>query len=74
MNKTFTEHDAERIIDTHELQQELKEQFLEHTGYIFDWSECHCFIKENETTKYIENLDLEEAIQLIEDGWAAMPF
>ena len=74
MCKTFTEHDAEHIIDREELEAELNEQFLEHTGYIFDWSGCHSFIKENETTKYVENLDLEEAIQLIEDGWAAMPF
>ena len=75
MSKTFTEHDAERIIDTHELQAQLEKQFLDSTMYLFDWKDCECLMNGPlEPTKYAENLTLEEAVELIEAGWTPLPF
>ena len=50
-----------------------EERFLQHTLYLFSWDECVTLIK-GAKTKYAEDLTLSEALELIDDGWTAIPF
>ena len=56
-----------------EITSQKESIFLQHTLYLFSWDECVALVK-GTNTKYTIELTLEEALELIDDGWTAVPF
>ena len=49
--------------------------FLDHTEHGFNWSECETLIRTaDEPTVYKDQITLEEALDLIDIGYTAIPF
>ena len=69
-NPTATVSDYAR----HE-EELLHEEFITHTGYLFDWSECEGVMSSFGGWVPKDKLTLREAVKLIkEDGYTPIPF
>ena len=57
------------------LTDENESLFLTHTEHAFSWSECETLIRTIEDpTVYKDQITLEEALDLIDIGYTAIPF
>ena len=60
-------------IDPIDISTTKENLFLTHTEHVFNWSECETLIREDKTV-YKDQITLEEALDLIEIGYTAIPF
>ena len=60
---------------------EAEARFIEHTGYLFDWSECEglmgddrVFIHKDDLKATYGDKVLEEVVKMLDMGYTALPF
>jgi len=53
---------------------DLAKQFAERTLYLFEWEECETLLRPDSPIVYAESISLEEALDLIEIGYTAIPY
>ena len=52
-----------------------EEKFIEHTGYLFDWSQCEGLMGKDKQWIPRAELNIEQALELIEEhDYTALPF
>ena len=48
--------------------------FITHTDYMFSWDECETLYLDKDNSIPADTLTLEEALELIEQGYTAIPY